>query len=373
MEKKHMKIIIDARLYGPKHTGIGRYVANLVDSISKINQSKKYSIILLAHPENLVYLQEKYGPKFSYLTCDIKHYSWQEQIMLPIFLYKQKADLTHFTHFNKPLLYLNCSVITIHDLIKNFYYGKETTTKWSFLYWPKYLMYRIFTYINIKLNYIIVPSNFWRNYILSHYHHPEKKIITTYEAVDPIFQTQKPKKLAAKNYLVYTGNLYPHKNLQIVLAGLKSFPNLYLYVITKPSIFLDRFKKQIEESKLSKQIKFISFPADLTVKKVYSSALALVHPSLMEGFGLTGLEAMASGCPVISSNSSCLPEIYQDKVLYFRPNDASMLIKHIELLQKNRNIRSKLIKDGYLYQKHFSWEKTAKQTLDFYGQILAEK
>ncbi len=368
-----MKIIIDARLYGPKHTGIGRYVANLVDSISKTDLSKKYSITLLIHPENLEYLQKKYGPKFCYLTSDVKHYSWQEQISLPILLYKQNADLVHFTHFNKPLFYFRSSVITIHDLIKNFYYGKETTTKWSFLYWPKYFMYRIFTYLNIKLNYIVVPSNFWKNYIVSHYNHPGNKIVTTYEAVDPIFQTQKPKNLAAKNYLVYTGNLYPHKNLQIVLVAIKSFPNLSLYVITKPGIFLDRFKRQIIENKLSMQIKFVDFPTDTVVKKIYSSALALVHPSLMEGFGLTGLEAMASGCPVISSNSSCLPEIYQDKVLYFEPNDANMLIKHIELLQKNKKIRSKLITDGYVYQKHFSWEKTAKQTLDFYDQILTKK
>jgi glycosyltransferase involved in cell wall biosynthesis len=86
----------------------------------------------------------------------------------------------------------------------------------------------------------------------------------------------------------------------------------------------------------------------------------------MEGFSLTGLEAMALGCPVISSNSSCLPEIYQNSVLYFDPQNPDDLIFQIKKLQNNPKLREKLIKLGYIQVQKYSWTKTAQKTLAVY-------
>jgi glycosyltransferase involved in cell wall biosynthesis len=90
----------------------------------------------------------------------------------------------------------------------------------------------------------------------------------------------------------------------------------------------------------------------------------------MEGFSLTGLEAMALSCPVISSNSSCLPEIYQNSVLYFDPNKVSQLISLINKLQKSPTLRLSLIKKGYQQVDKYSWHTTAKSTINFYQKIL---
>ncbi|MPM98176.1 hypothetical protein SDC9_145359 [bioreactor metagenome] len=90
----------------------------------------------------------------------------------------------------------------------------------------------------------------------------------------------------------------------------------------------------------------------------------------MEGFSLTGLEAMALGCPVISSNNSCLPEIYQDSVLYFDPNNVNDLVEQIEKLYKTKGLRDQLINLGYLQVKKYSWAKTAQQTFSVYKDIL---
>ena len=105
---------------------------------------------------------------------------------------------------------------------------------------------------------------------------------------------------------------------------------------------------------------------------IYSKALALVHPSLMEGFSLTGLEAMSLGCPVISSNSSCLPEIYQNSVLYFDPKDPKDLANQIIKLSKSIKLRNKMITLGHLQVAKYSWNSTASKTLSIYQKILIE-
>ncbi len=121
---------------------------------------------------------------------------------------------------------------------------------------------------------------------------------------------------------------------------------------------------------LQEQVEFLGFLADSQFKKVYQQALALIHPSLMEGFSLTGLEAMALNCPVISSNSSCLPEIYGKSVLYFDPNNVQELVSQIKKLRSSKKIRLKLIKLGHRQVAKYSWTNTAQKTLAVYQQSL---
>ena len=122
---------------------------------------------------------------------------------------------------------------------------------------------------------------------------------------------------------------------------------------------------------LSNRIEFLGFVDDASFGELYRRALAFVFPSLMEGFGLPGLEAQAMGCPVISSNSSCLPEVYGDSVLYFDPRRSSELVTQIVTLQKSSVLRKKLIIKGFHQVDRYSWSKTAAcQTFADYERIL---
>jgi len=354
------RILIDARLYGPKHTGIGRYTKNLLLALADLPDFSNYQFSVLVaelHPELKKYHQ---------IVTNIRHYSWQEQIFLPSMIYNLQPHLVHFTHFNKPIFYHGSSVITIHDLIKHFFTGQATTTKSPLLYWPKQWLYLLITKINIKNNYLITPSNFWRRYILDTYRIKPEKIITTYEAVDPkLLAGVRETRPHTKNYILYTGNLYPHKNLQVVIEALQYLPQIKLKIICSRDYFLEKFKQKHHDNP---QIEFLGFVPDEKFKEIYSQALCLVHPSLMEGFSLTGLEAMALNCPVIASNASCLPEIYSDSVLYFDPHNPLDLAQKIKLLTPE--YRQQLIKKGHQQVKKYSWQKTARQTLDFYKKIL---
>lgn len=364
-------IIIDARIYGPKHTGIGRYTKNLILHLSQTPGFDKYRFSLIVDQKEASTIKNEVGDSYQLIPVDIRPYSLKEQLLLPFVLYKHHPDLVHFTHFNKPIFYFGKSVVTIHDLIKHFYKGKQTTTRHSLLYWPKYLAYLVVTFFSIKTNWIIVPSNFWRQYLINKFKVNPKKIITTHEAVDPNFKTSTKKITKADNYIIYTGNLYPHKNVEIIFKALKHLPDLSLKIICSRDIFQQRAFEIVKKYSLDNQVEFLGYLPDIKFKSVYAHALALVHPSFMEGFSLTGLEAMALSCPVISSNSSCLPEIYQKSVLYFDPHDDKALVSQIKKLQSNPSLRQKLIKQGHQQVSKYSWSNTANLTLDFYDHSFS--
>ena len=200
-----------------------------------------------------------------------------------------------------------------------------------------------------------------------------QKITTTHEAVDPSFTIiHKSKILNPESYILYTGNLYPHKNIEVIIKALKFLPQIKLKIICARNFFSQKIEELISKYNLNSQVEFLGYVPDNEFKKIYSKALALVHPSLMEGFSLTGLEAMALNCPVISSNSSCLPEIYQNSVLYFDPADPKELVSQIKKLQKSPKLREKMITLGHLQVQKYSWVLTAKKTFSVYKKILVE-
>ena len=372
-QKKH--IVIDARLYGPKHTGIGRYTKNLLQHLIREKSFSKFKYTLIIYKDLEKEVKRDLKDNFTYVSTNIRHYSLSEQLLLPFLILKQKPDLVHFTHFNKPIFYFGKSLVTIHDLIKHFFKGRRNTTKNALIYWIKHFFYLITTRIAIKTSQIIVPSNFWKEFLIKDFKTDPKKITVTHEAVDPNFlaktdNTTSQYKNNKTPYIIYTGNLYPHKNANILIEALAKLPYLHLKIICARNYFTKRLQKFIKKNKVTHRVKFLGYIPDKEFKKIYSRALALVHPSLMEGFSLTGLEAMALNCPVISSNYSCLPEIYQDSVLYFDPHNVTELIEQIEKLYKDQPLRQKLIEAGHQQLKKYSWTKTAKETFAVYKRIL---
>jgi glycosyltransferase involved in cell wall biosynthesis len=366
-------VVIDARLYGPLHTGIGRYTQNLLLSISR-QPKQNFNFTLIVYRNLLDQVKAQLGNSFHYVPTTIPHYSLTEQTRLPQLLSSLNPHLVHFTHFNKPLLYTKPSLITIHDLIKHYYYGPQTSTKDWWFYWPKYFSYRLLTDYQIRHNPLIVPSYFWKDIITKRYHLPPSQVTVTHEAVDPKFLSHPPVVVKKpQNYLIYTGNLYPHKNLTVVLQALTKLPDLKLKIISARSFFTKTLTEQIRQFGLQSQVEFLGYLDDSQFSQLYSHALALVHPSLMEGFSLTGLEAMSLNCPVISSNYSCLPEIYGHSVLYFDPLDPTSLVKQINRLSQSLTQRLKLINLGRKQISRYSWDTTARQTLDLYHQLLKKE
>ncbi len=334
------KICIDASLSGIQHTGIGRYVENLIKNLPESDNLKVIVIKSRFHPYSFLY-------QFDILFQLLKH----------------RPDLVHVPHFTFPIFWPGKVVLTIHDLIKHVIKGQDTTTKNPALYWPKYFAYRLLVRLALtRSTHIITPTNYWKNILASDFKVPSEKISVTYEGVDEIFFQSETKPLLSSPYLVYTGNLYPHKNLSVLIKASEKL-KINLKIICARSVFASRLPN-------SSYIEYLGQLTDLEIIKVYSQAFAFVFPSLLEGFGLTGLEAMAVGLPVIAADASCLPEVYQDAALYFDPYNIDDLVTKINMLKNDHNLYSRFSKKGQNLAKTYSWSKMSHETWNIYRKIL---
>ncbi len=167
------RICIDARMWGIKHTGIGRYVENLIDNLPG-------EVILIVNPEvkNEIKLAkfEKHYAKFH-------PYSYLAQFEMLKLLWVIKPDLLHVPHFTIPIFWWGKTVVTIHDLIKHLSKGPETTTRHPFIYWIKYIQYLFVVWFAVhRASHIIVPANYWRDILIKKYNLNHEKISVTYES-----------------------------------------------------------------------------------------------------------------------------------------------------------------------------------------------
>ena len=378
-----MKIIIDARMYGLEHTGIGRYIINLINQIDKISfqsEDKNEYIILLRKKyfDSLVFKNKN----IKKVLADYSHYSFKEQFLLPFQLFLLKPNVVHFPHFNVPFLWFGKYVVTIHDLIKHQSRGIKTTTHNPFIYWLKHIFYLFIVYSAVKrAKKVITPSKWWKNELIKIYNLTQDKVVVTYEGVDDKFKFKKEsssnvleKFKIKKPFVIYTGSLYPHKNADRLLGAIirinrEKKIKLNLVLVCARNFFLKRFEKKVKDKKAESLVKLVGFVDDKDLVALYREAEAFVFPSLLEGFGLTGLEAMSLGLPTICSSASCLPEVYGQAVAYFDPLDINDMVEKIIQVVSDDDFKKCLTKAGFEKVKEYSWQKMAKETLMIYKSV----
>lgn len=358
----------DARMYGLEHAGIGRYVMNLLDRIIGADLLVKWVIFTNPHHQT-----EFGGRNIQVVSTSIRHYSLAEQTEFLSLLNRQQLDLLHVPHFNVPLLYSRPFLVTIHDILWHQVRGGSVTTLPPPLYYAKYLGYRLTVRkAAFQSKAILVPSGYVKDSLLNAYPGlPVRKIHITYEGVDNIIRPQ-PTKTPRPN-LVYIGSTYPHKNLSTLLKALQLVrlkqPEFTLTIVSSRSVFLEQVKAEVDALGLSSAVVFAGFLSDQKTQELLATSLALVHPSVSEGFGLTGLEAMATGTPVIAAQASALPEVYGDAALFFKPYNATELAYRIESLLSDPRKRHIMIERGIKQAEKYSWDKMADQTIEVYREL----
>ncbi len=378
-----MKILIDARWYGLENAGIGRYTMALVDELAKIDNKYQYTLLLKKKYFNSLKLPKTWKK----VRAEYKHYTFKEQIKLPITIYKEKPDLCHFPHFNVPILYLGKYAVTLHDMEMHKFKGIETTTLPSPLYQVRRMGYKIaFRNAVTRSKRIFVPSNEVRKDISSYYKTDKNKFVVTYEGVgDRFFVKDTDEKikevllkfgLITKGYFFYNGNAYPHKNLNKVIKSIyllnKKVDEKVLFVIASSrSVFIERLREYVNKEGFGQYVKLLGFVTDEELRILHRKSKAFVYGSLMEGFGLQGLEAMASGTLLAASNIPVFKEIYSDDVTYFDPNKPELINNAlIEIIETSEEERIRIIKNNKEFVKKYSWQKMAKETLKTYEDIL---
>ncbi|MBU0618854.1 glycosyltransferase family 4 protein [Patescibacteria group bacterium] len=364
-----MKIAIDCRFWGVEHTGLGRYTEHLLKNLLKQDKQNQYFLLVNSSAQERIKTALAPSKNFNLVEVNARHYSLKEQLVLPRILNQLQPDLTHFLHFNTPIFYFGKTIVTIHDLIKHYSRGRQTTTLSPLIYYFKYLNYRlVFGRTVKKAVKIIVPSEFVRLQLIKVYGLINQRVKVISEGVEPeFFKTTKAFK-QTKPYLLYVGNLYPHKNLERLVQAIKLLqPPIELVIVSSRDVFLKKFIQQVDHLCVRKLVRFIHQPSDRQLRALYQGAAAFITPSLIEGFGLPGIEAMASGCLVLAAQASCLPEIYGKHACYFDPLDVNDIKAKIAQVRRYPPaVRKKLILKAKNWAKQYCWQKTAQETLSVY-------
>ncbi len=375
-----MIIGIDARMYGPRQGGIGRYIEKLISELEKLDTQNEYRIFL--NVGNWDEYQPK-NPKFHKVLANIPWYGWREQVLLPGLIKKQGVNLMHWPHWNASIFYRGKSVVTIHDLILWHFPSRQSTTLDPWFYWLKYGFFRLLLRQVIKqADKILVPTEFTKNDLLKTFFVQPDKVVVTYEGVGQGREgIEKPAEnflsqlTIYKPYILYVGSAYPHKNLDKLLAGFEIFnqrhPEEYQLVLAGlDSYFYQRLKNLLHSRYYQLPVVLTGFIPDKRLPWLYERASVYVFPSLYEGFGLPGLEAMQSGVPVMAANASCLPEVYGSAALYFNPQDPEEIALSLEQILTQPQLQGELKLKGLVQVQKFSWVRCAKDTLQAYKNVV---
>lgn len=362
-----MRIVIDARESG---SSTGRYIDKLVEGLHDLKPDHK--IVLLTKPHRLEFLRTK-APKFKVVACRYKEFSLGEQLGMRQQLQKLQPDLVHFGMTQQPIFYRGKTVTTVHDLITARF---RNPAKNRLVFAVKQLVYRWVIKIAARKSAVVItPTEFVRDDVARFAGINSRKITVTYEGADKISEPAQPLiVLEHKKFIMYVGRPNPHKNLDRLVEAFAQIqskhPELYLVLAGKLDTNYRALRRLVKRSGL-KGVIFTDFVHDGELKWLYENAGAYVFPSLSEGFGLPGLEAMAHGCPVVSSNATCLPEVYGDAAHYFDPASVEDMAAKISEVMSNENLRKTLIASGRKQVDKYSWQHMAQQTLDIYMQVLS--
>lgn len=360
-----MKIAIDLRIFGTKPGGLGRYNQKFLENLIKTDTKNDYFLIFKEKPGFVL------PANFKVIICNCHWYGLKEQFLIPYILYKLKPDLVHFTHFNVPIFYYGRFVVTIHDLIMTKFPSQRSTTLNRYLFKVKYWLYnQVIKQAIKKAEKVIAVSQYTAADIKKYFSLSDKeskKIQVVYEGVSNEATIKNNSLNLPKNFFLYVGNAYPHKNLDFLVKTfqefIKKYPEYHLVLVGNKNYFYTRLE---EETKHTNVI-FAGHLSDEDLASYYKAARAYIFPSLYEGFGLPPLEAMVHGLPVLSSNASCLPEILEDSVLYFNPNDQEDLLSKINSIVSDQLLRDLLIAKGYKQIEKYSWKKMTNEILAIYG------
>lgn len=364
-----MRIGIEARMMGPENTrGLGRYIQELVTAMLEVAPENDYVLVTQSADHVL-------KDKVATVVANIPWYSWKEQSKMPRVLRDIKADIVHIPHWNAPLGYSGPLVTTIHDLLLR---HQPDSAKTSTRSWPVRLAKRVG--FRLALDHAIrasrkicVPTEFTKKDLLDFYPWANDKIIVTGEGVSilaprPVTQSQH---VEAGRYLLYVGSAYPHKRLDLLLESWgqvsQFWPDVELVIVGELDNFMSRIKRAAQAAGLER-VKFLGKVTDGQLSGLYQNALALLFPSSFEGFGLTPIEALSYGCPVVSSDATCLPEVLGKKgVVYFKSGSRDGMLTAVKTVVDNQGqLRNEAVQGGRENALRHSWKKAALKTLEAY-------
>ena len=374
-----MNVGILSWMIDKKRTGVNNYLYNLIKNMINNGKADEISLIHYERSDDPIYSQ------VNDIIIPEKPLKLTSAIGIPQAVKNADIDILHIpVHWYNQItpFVLNREikkVLTLHDLTPILF--PEMHTRETNLTWKSSLKF-----IKNRTNVMICDSISTKNDCIKLLNIPEKRLRVIPLSADEQYKPLKNKKQIHDElkqeynidtpFILFVGTLEKRKNVPTLL---KSFYKLKKCKIEHKLVIVGgkgwKYTKifdLIEELNLKDDVIFTDYVTDEYLVKLYNAADLFVYPSLYEGFGLPPLEAMACGCPVITSNTSSLPEVVGDAGIMIDPNDIDSLTESMHKILTDNELRKEMSRKSLERAGMFSWKKTAKETWDVYEDALKD-
>ena len=362
-----------SRAFVKNRTGTENYSYQLLKYLSRIDKSNHYKVYIRFINDTIIELMKLFPKNFEFV--EIKWKRLWTQGGLAIRTFTDGLDILFVPSHTLPIIRrpILKTVMTVHDL------GAEYLPKMHQLKQRLYLNW-ITKYQLKSATRLIAVSKATKADLIKKAGISPDKIKVVYEGYDKNKFKVDTLVNGLKPYYLFVGTVQPRKNVgrlieafakgifapSLVIVGSKGWLADEIYKLPKKL----GMRQGLAPSALEKRVKFLGYVPDKAMPALYSGAEALLFPSLFEGFGLPILEAQACGCPVLTSNTSSMPEVAGKGAVLVNPYSIEDIIRGIREIGETRE---KLVKAGFENVKKFSWEKCAGETLEVLRQVTSNK
>jgi|SRR5690554_691385 len=356
-----MRIGIDIKAFKNGSTGISRYLHNMMDWLQKLDSHNDYFLFECVPVEYKIFNSHW---KKVYGNWKIPGILWQ-QFILPFYLKKYHIDLLWAPEQICPVVFKTGSgiITTVHDLTALRF--PETCQKTNLL------IQRYLFPLSIKRSDYLLPVSEFVGRELKHFYPQlvKKEQINIVTCGGPDWEIpQKTDEKKRKEYILFTGNMEPRKNLEKLIEALEILKQsgfkVVLHIAGPQGWKNQSLLRKIHSSPVRNQVKFLGYISEDELKNQIGNCKALVYPSLYEGFGLPVLEAFAMGTDVLTSRGTVMEEIARNEGIYFDSGNAADIAEKISSVFSKKN--SNTCKEKQKIVKHYKWDDSAKKMIDLF-------
>jgi glycosyltransferase involved in cell wall biosynthesis len=367
-----MRIGMDATPIFLPLGGIGYYILNVLKHLAHIDHENEYILYNTGPADNRVQPPFQHAGNFQFVNI------WRPALRWSI--KRDRIDIFHGPNYRLPARGLHGSIVSIYDLsVARFpqLFRKAIGRKRDFIKSKR---------VAQMANRVITISRHSAMDIADLYEVPSERIDVIYCGIGDEFFPEKDQGLIKKirgqyglenrDYVLFIGGSDPRKNVVTLLKAYGTLSEIHsrtaLVLVGSMQKRSEQIYKIIRENDLERDVMMVGDITQDALRVLYSQAAVFVLPSLYEGFGMPVLEAMACGAPVITSNTSSMPEVAGDAAVFIKPTDAEALGISIRTVLKDRKARETMKAKGFVRAKLFSWETAAKQTLEVYRNVYKQ-
>jgi glycosyltransferase involved in cell wall biosynthesis len=361
--------------------GVGTYIRNIVRALSRLDRDNKY--YLIGSPEKV----QEIGllpPNFHNIAFVESDTSARGYFGFRAILGRLNCDLVHIPHLFWLPRALPCPyVVTVHDVLEHMSRTRDHSGV------RRLLHFQLTRRVLLGATRVFAVSKFTKSELEKLFSIPARKTEVVYNAIDERFMhghaSEADRELIVQRYQVtypfvlYAGRISPHKNLVRIIEAFSAlrtelekddkYPDLKLIIIGDELSKNPDLRRTVIKSGVQNDVRFLGFVPIEVLRILYDLAKVFVFPSLYEGFGLPPLEAMVHGTPVVTSNTSSLPEVVGNAAVLVNPENVFEIMRALHRVLVDQPLREKMKRRSLEQSKRFSWESSAKRVLQVYQEV----